>query len=210
MDKETELAKIVIDWLKDQKWEVWQEVKLSKYICPIHDIIAVQNGITWCIECKLNFNLKVIEQVYRSNTIFKSIAVPKMNCFGNKICNILGIGVIHTNNNIFHYYPGKVFRENYRCNKEIVETLKNIPQSYSEAGSFRGHYWSPYKETITNVKNYINKNPCCKLKDIMDGLKHHYASAASARSCLKKSLEEYETNWCDIKDGRYYIKGKNE
>ena len=40
MKKETELAKHVVNYLKDNKWNVWEEVKLSKYICPIHDIIA--------------------------------------------------------------------------------------------------------------------------------------------------------------------------
>jgi len=193
--------------LKDQKLDVWQDVKLSKYICPIHDIIAVRDNITWCIECKLAFNLKVIEQVYNSRTIFKSIAVPRMHNFGKRVCNKFGIGIITVDGKYgsIHNYCGNLFRENYKESKNIRELLSAIPQEFSEAGS-KGGYWSPYKETMKNVRSYIMQHHGCKLKDIMDSLKHHYASAASARTCVKKNLEEYEKKWCEVKDGCYYIR----
>lgn len=207
MYKEVDLAKQLIGWLKAQNWEVWQEVKLSKYICPIHDIIAVKGNITWCIECKLSFSLKVIDQVYRSNTILKSIAVPNMDSFGRIVCNKFGIGIITVkkNGSINECVNSKIFRENYKESKNIIEILKTIPQNYSEAGSKVG-YWSPYKNTIRDVRFFIKEHPGCKIKDIMVDLKHHYASDASARSSLKYSLEKYEKKWCEIKDGCYYIR----
>lgn len=213
MKKETELASKVVDWLNDQGWEVWQEVRFHTY-CAIHDIIAIKDNITWCIECKLSFNLKVIEQAYRSNTIFKSIAVPTTNSFGQMICNRLGIGILVVGKNTDSVYnrSGKIFRENYRYSKDIVKKLKDIPKSFARAGS-KGGYWTPYKETIRSIRAYILTHEGCTLKEIMHELKHHYASDATARICIRKSLEEYEIDWCKVvKDGkvfRYYIKKEN-
>jgi len=207
MDKETELAKVVIQWLKEQNWEVWQEAKLvGKYYGPIHDIIAVKHDITWCIECKLSFNLKVIEQAYNSNAILKSIAVPKYNGFGEMLCRKLGIGIIYVKDYNIDEKSGKIFRENYNLYKEIIKTLENIPQSFVESGS-KGGYWTPYKQTMISVKKYIEEHEGCSFKDIIDNLKnHHYASNATAKVCIRKDLEKYENKWCEINDGKYYIK----
>jgi hypothetical protein len=206
MKKETDLAKHVINYLKDNKWNVWQEVKLSKYICSIHDIIAVKHCITWCIECKLSFNLKVIEQSYRSNTIFKSIAVPRNNDFGQLICRNLGIGymIVSDAENILEY-SGKVFRHNYKHSKDIIQELSNIPKDYSKAGS-KGNYWTPYKSTMQSIRVYIYENPGCSYNDILLNLKNsHFSSPTSARSCIRKDLELYEKSWCKIENNRYFV-----
>ena len=153
----------------------------------------------------MSFNLKVIEQAHCSHTIFKSIAVPKSNSFGEMICNQLGIGILYVKDNI-HEKTGKVFRANYHHSKDIIELLGNIPKEFAESGS-KGGYWTPYKQTMIAVRRYIENNEGCTFKDIINNLEHHhYASNATAKVCIRKDLEKYESKWCAIIDGKYYIK----
>ena len=75
--KETDLAKSVIAWLQDLKWEVYQEVQVFSY-GPIADIVATFGAITWVVETKISFSLKVMSQAEQwtpfSNLV--SVAVP--------------------------------------------------------------------------------------------------------------------------------------
>lgn len=211
MDKETELAKVVIQWLKEQNWEVWQEVQFESY-GPTIDIYAMKGKISWAIECKLTLNLKVIEQAYRSRAIIKSIAIPNKNYieFGKKVCGDYGIGIITVSKSgNINYKSGKLNRENYKFSNKKIEYLQKMPKNYCDAGSKSGH-WTPYKHTIDSVKMYIKKNQGCSFKDVMSNLEHHhYASDATAKACIKKDLEKFESKWCKIEDGKYYFIGEN-
>lgn len=209
MNKETDLAKCIVGWLKEQNWDVWQEVQFDSF-GPVNDIYAMKGKISWAIECKLTLNLKVIEQAYNSKAIIKTIAIPYRNysTFAIKVCKDYGIGVITVSNSgNINYHPGKLNRQNYRSSNRIAERLKKIPQDYCIAGSKSGH-WTPYKNTIDSVKKYIKSHQGCSFKDIMNNLDHHhYASDSTAKACIRKDLQKFESKWCKIEDNKYYYIG---
>lgn len=205
---EKAMAEHVVRWLKEQGWEVWQEVQFYTYQ-QTHDIVAVKNGVTWTIECKTTMNLTVIAQAHRADSCFKSIAVPNPSSstsynFGDRICRDYGIGIINVNN-LGHVTSctSKIHRFGYKNRKVIIEKLKSIPQNYCQAGSQHGR-WTPYRETMDSCKLFIKLNPGCTLKELMAGIeKHHYSSDKTARSSVRISLEKYE-KWCSVTDGKYF------
>lgn len=99
--KETELAQAVIWWLQDYQWEVYQEVQVFAY-GDIADIVAVQNGIYWIIECKTTLNLEVMGQAlaWKYFAHYVSVATPaacrpsKGRELARKILRDKGIGLL--------------------------------------------------------------------------------------------------------------------
>jgi len=195
-DKYTEmdLAAQVIEWLEDQKWEIYQEVSLG-YGNAVVDIVALRDGITWAIETKLSLSLALLEQahnlIWYSNYV--SIAIPQKNTVkGHKIAGIImaqfGIGkIVVQYGQLYERHQPKLHR--IRETVSIKRFLNDTQKTYSQAGNSEGSYWSPFKDTCRQVKEFVSKHPGATLKEIIDGVKHHYASDNTARSSLAKWIE---------------------
>jgi hypothetical protein len=102
-------------------------------------------------------------------------------------------------------------REYHKRSKWLINHLKAEHKDYLPAGSAGGGYFTPYRETMDGIKRYITAHPGCTLKDIMANLDHHhYASAASARSCIRTALSGWEKEWCGTdtseKEFKYFVK----
>ena len=98
--------------------------------------------------------------------------------------------------------------------KRIIDICRSgLTEGFSQAGDSEGGYWTPYKETIKAVKEYIVAHPGCGAGDIVGALgKLHYANEHSARTNLVKNLKlEHNADWCLVKKkGTYdtfFIKG---
>ena len=97
---EVKLAEKVIEYLQDLKWEVYQEVTIHGQIA---DIVAIQNGLIWIIECKKSLSLDVIAQAehWTHYANYVSVAVPKTyrnnngRQFAYKVLKQYGIGAQH-------------------------------------------------------------------------------------------------------------------
>lgn len=190
---EIDLAAKVIEWLKDQKWEIYQEVSLG-YANAVVDIVALRDGVTWAIETKLSLSLALLEQahnlIWYSNYV--SIAIPpRRNVKGHKIAGImmnqLGIGEI-----IVSDQARERGRAKLRRIKEIYSIkrfLNDAQKDYAPAGNSNRLYWSAFKYTSQQVKEFVSKYPGATLKEIVDGIKHHYSSSVTARSSVAKWIE---------------------
>jgi len=244
---EKEIAGYVVQWLKYQHWDVWQEIRFNRG-SNIHDIVAVRNNLLWVIEVKQALSLTVMAQAYKSISHFKSIAVPKGNKrhynkganFAERVCKAYGIGVILVDpkymkeyikhkreNDTFHQYgywekmivkqhlPPSLDRNGHRFMKSNIDQLKQMPKNFCKAGTNGGGYWTPYKQTVNEVKHFLEKHPGATIREIVDGLKeHHYASDKSAYANLGSALQSFEKEWCITKRTKkgfkYYIKKGKE
>ena len=223
---EAGLAAKVVKYLQDDRWEVYQEVKFSKYLgMPIADIVATRNSLIWIIECKTSLTLNVMDQANKWKVPLRSVAVPysvtryKKNreaggYIGYKIAkDYLKIGIIEVGDiKITEPVNPPIMREFYKNGNHFKSLLVDEQKSgeYSLAGKKGGGYYTPYQKTIKYVKEYIKSNPGKEFKDIIDFLDgnnfHHYATPASMKQALKIALETFESSWCKIEDGKYYIK----
>jgi len=226
---EKEIASYVVQWLKYQHWEVWQEVRFRRG-SAIHDIVATRKGLMWIVEVKKALSLSVMAQARRSVAHFVSVAVPKGDKrhynkganFAEFICKQQGIGVILVNGevmqkyikhkkqkDIFHQYgywermivdqhiPPDLKRSAHSFIKRDMEELQKIPKTFCKAGSENGGYWTPYKQTIKDVRAFLREHPGSTSREIIDGIKeHHYASDKSAYSSLTSALQDFEKDWC--------------
>jgi len=234
---EKELALPVIHHLKENGFDVWQEVQFNS---AIHDIVAVKDNRIHIIECKLSLTLGVMAQAHgaRGNGHMTYIAVPAPDKnrrgrmtyldrgFSLTICQKFGIGV-------FYVHPRPDWAEDtiqHRVSSEVdpvmqdtdcylyqrqMKKLATIPRAFCESGGNGGGYYTPYKGTIKNVKDVIAAFPGINLSSLISELggKHHYAHDQSARSSLKNALKKFEQDWCVVDETkypeRYYLKGEH-
>lgn len=221
--KESDLAEIVIDWLEKQHWDVYQEVPV---IGGVADILAVRNNLVWIIETKTSMSFSVMNQAYHRTAHYRSIAVPSSPTrdrnFQERIAKLyLGIGIltIDKRKNINESVQPKLMREYHNQAKNIIKKLIPEYKTYAKAGTNSGSYYTPYKQTIDSIKFFLSRHPNSTLKEIIafltgsNGHRHHYSSVNSAKTCLRKALENWESDWCNVeKNGKeiiYSIKESN-
>ena len=196
---EVELAKPVIDWLTDLRWDVYQEVSLG-YAMACADIVAVQNRIVWVIESKRSFTLDLIEQA-RSHCRYAhyiSVAVPWNSACHSRmardVCNWLGIGVLAVRQagypsdspRVHELDVPKLHRRAWAS--KFLDVLRPEHKTFAEAGNANGRRFSlsPFQQTCIAIANYVRVHPGASLKDVIDSIDTHYASTATARSCIAK------------------------
>lgn len=221
--KETDLAAQLIPWLEAQHWEVWQEIQFRTY-AKIADIVAVRNNYLWIIETKTSLSLTVMRQAHEWRCHFRSIAVPRgRNLTDRKFAyriayKYLKLGILEIGRgnygDVNEIESPPLLREFHRFSIDKINQLDNYPKALNKAGSDRGGYFTPYKHTMMYVRSFIEENPGCTLKQIIDDLdgKYHYSNNQSAKGSIRKALEVWE-DWCRVeregKEYKYFIKGDN-
>ena len=213
--KETEVASIVVKYLRSNGWEVYQEVVVGKDAC---DIVAVNaDGDTWCIEAKVSFTISVIRQAYkwRNYADFYSVAVPPIKLkrfnrdrdFAEKICKHFGVGIIYAKGGC-SFVSGESFTDKRH---DIKDHLREEQKDFCEAGSAKGGQFTEYKGSITKIKALMNDNPekWYTIKEIVEVLGSlHYRTKNSALQTLRERLRIAEKKWCKAKfeKGKYMFK----
>jgi len=210
-NSEKDIAKILINWLKDLKWDVYQEVEIKPFN-SIADIVATQNNVSWTIEVKQNMSLVLLSQAYnyiwQSNYV--SIAIPASNHktkynVANIFCKDYGIGILRiTNNDVYIELNPKFHKIHKKLN--INQKLNENQKNWAEAGNNLKQRWSPFQQTCKNIKEYIKENQGSCLKDVINNVNHHYSTPSTAKSCISKWIKEGIIDGIKIKkDGKKII-----
>jgi hypothetical protein len=214
--KETDLAERVVAWLKHEGWDVYQEVEGPNGRC---DIYAVREPLTWAIEVKATFGLKVIEQAHgwlgHANLV--SIATPKPpNGFGLELCRHFGIGTIEIvprenwDNRMIdsgEKWPnGSPLMRRERVDlppdlhvhqyskprflrRSARPRLYESQKDYAPAGNNYGKYVTGASEVKRQLVDIVRAEPGIALSEAIKRIPHHYASDRSAKSTLVKYIE---------------------
>lgn len=194
---EVELCERVVAWLKVQHWDVYQEVSLG-YGSRRADIVAVMGPTVWIVEAKLGASIALIDQAlaWRGYAHLISIVTrkykrPPRNAL-HWICKNSGIGWISIDEKDgdvrIEYRPR--FVRDARMVDHLRGKLNDRQKNAAAAGSQAGGYWTPFSETCREVLSRVREKPGITMKELMDGLKHHYSTDASARSCLALNARE--------------------
>ncbi len=220
---EAELAAIVVAWLEPQHWDVYQEVSNGG---PV--IVAVRGPVVWTIECKLALNLTVLAQAEAHHAHLRSVAVPttKRAFEERRLCmriarHYLQVGILEVvgderARDVRIVTPAPLLRHNHGEAQRLRAKLRPEHKTHAKAGAAGGGYWTPYKETMRDVRRLLAKagSRGLSLGEIMGQLgKHHWANERSMRmrSCLPTALEKYEKDWCCVagegRGKRYLLAG---
>jgi len=213
---ETEIAEVVISWLETQHWDVYQEVESSRG-SEIIDIVAVRCNIVWAIEAKRSLGLSVLAQAKRHRTHRRSVAVldarrSKARDFAYQVAEDYGIGVLLVRKrHITEIVHAPLLCAYHRDAKRLQATLNPQMKVWAKAGNADGKRWTPYAQTISDVRDFITGHPGCILKEIMEYVgRGHYSSERTARSCIRTALSNWESVWCRVETDsspyRYFVR----
>lgn len=220
MGKEADLAKVVVSWLSEQHWDIYQEVQIYGF-GGVADIVAVQGPLVWIIECKTSLSLTVMEQASTWRVHFRSVAVPMgvrhhSRTAAYRVARLFfKVGVLGVSgHNVNQIAVAPYMREFKKTALTFRDKLEPEHKTYALAGNSEGRHWTPYKRTIRDVRFFLGNHPGATMREIQGEIgKGHYASPASCRGNLGKALEEWEKDWCrvdrDSKPFKYYIREKD-
>ena len=187
MRSETDVGKIVVAYLRDHQWRVYQEVNGLDA-----DIVAVQTRgggleLVWAIELKLHLSFRVLDQAMQRRPFahWASVAVPHRKLLAStpQVFRMLGIGLLLV------APVGVQERIAPGLNRKALarftlDRLHEQQQTFALAGSSGGAGWSSFKQTCAYLRRHVEQNPGCLVKDAVEQIKHHYASDGTAVSCL--------------------------
>jgi hypothetical protein len=192
---ESELAAVVVDWLKVLKYEVYQEVTNP---WGRADIVAVNGPVTWVIETKMTLGFGVFDQACRYIGLANYISVATPSIYTNretirKLCAATGIGVLRVfggRDGLAEGYAPKL----HRCRDSpfcpnIRKYCREEQKTWGAAGS-KSDFYSPFKATCREVSQFVSQNNGCTMKELMGSLKHHYYSTTTAKSLLPRYIDQ--------------------
>jgi hypothetical protein len=188
---EASIAALVVAWLRDQRFEVYQEVHVHGRTC---DIVATRGPLLWAIETKMQYGVAVLDQAdyWRGRANLVSVATPpSMRCSPvlDYFADQHGIGRL----TVDQY---EIVRERChpRFDRKVAASLRNHLREEQKtlvaAGTNRGGYFTPFKETCMQVARMVRQQPGITLGELLADGHFHYASKASARTGIAKWAEE--------------------
>lgn len=184
--KETDLAQIFVKYF--DAFDLYFEVDYYRSV----DIVAISEKTFTAIEVKTTFNFKVLEQAIENSHHFNYsyIAVPAFidwNIQG-KLCEDYGLGllfyygkrgyndvreVIHPKLNR-HVKKDDLIKRLHECNKRSLPGSKSGDTTKITA----------FGVTVDNAVRYVERHPECSIKEMVEGIDHHYHSDMTARRNL--------------------------
>lgn len=184
--KEIEIGSLVKKYFEDRGWGVWSEVSHGNRVA---DMVAVRLPLTAVVECKTTLNFNLLEQA--ENWIRKNIshlvyiAIPHSSGGGRdfvyRICKHMGIGVILVNKRSGYVYE-KIVPKIWRKAKpkfDLVDAQKD-----SVPGTFGGGHHTPWKRSISLLKDELKRNGPTDILKAIKSIKHHWSKDSVAKHCL--------------------------
>ena len=198
---EVELGQILVPWLREEGWTVYQEVQCGRSEA-IADVVATSGPIVWVLEIKRVLGLDVIAQA--SNWLGRahriSVVVPRFMSsrsgsirardFARQVLRWKGLGLIEIcqwtggTAEVRDQSPAPLHR---RADVELIlARLHPEQQDFAPAGNADGRrfVWSPFRQTCREVTRAVQRTPGIAMKVLVDGIEHHYASDKGARAHL--------------------------
>jgi hypothetical protein len=191
MSSEVELAAHVVAWLTGRGWTVHQEVEMGRG-GPRCDLVALRGKHLWAIECKTGVGLAVLEQAHQWLPHAHRVSVAtrsSRNAFAARVLRDYGVGWLAVGGS------GRVRAvvapsERRRISERLARSLAEEQRTFAPAGNARARFWSPWKATVAEIQAWSAAHPAATLSDLVRGIRHHYRTVATARSCLRRHIEE--------------------
>lgn len=199
LKSENELAKILTVWLRQDGWEVYEEISPYGNNGPRTDLVATRGRIIWVIECKRSFSLNVIEQASRwfDKAHFTSAAVwqPKSSVgIMSQVAAKFGFGLITVKINDSRSEPFEVYEKgksafNRRANTAKIKAMLNYDTKASGLAGLGGKtFRTPFKQTCERISMIVRKSPGIELEEAARLAKHHYADDRKAKTNIINAI----------------------
>jgi hypothetical protein len=209
--EETAIAAVVVRHFQDIGADVYQEVTLGSASARA-DIVAVSGSVIHVIECKVAFGLKVVDQAWGWRRFAHRVSVAVLGSSGRnrvlyQFCKEEGIGIYEVDVPIEQYWRELRCREHlaprfYRRadTKRLAKALCEQQKTYAEAGNAAGKFWSPFKNTCSQLREAVAKQPGLPIRAYIERIKHHYNSDKNAISSLHKWIARGDVDGVKVSD----------
>jgi hypothetical protein len=209
---EIDIARPVVAYLTDLRWDVHQEVAIAGGGSSRADIVGTQGQLLYVVEVKASLSLALIEQAihWLPYAHYVSVAIPKPTRgwrrgvtrgarLAEQILRERGIGLLHVSPDRYAQYAGAagqvtvelaptIGRRRVILADRLRRVLSDETRTYAEAGNAENRYWTPFRRTCDEVRRAIQNCGPLTTKQLVERIRHHYASDATARSTLPKWL----------------------
>lgn len=202
---ETDVARPVVAWLRDQHWDVHQEVAPGGGGSRRADVVAAQGRVLYVVEVKVTLSLELIEQAmgWLQSAHYVSVAVPYnvLHRSGRGVlqfvCQHHGIGLLGVRGIGDDRSWGGPFIDIHRSPRlrrrvtdgYLRKALCEETRTLAEAGSNLNRYHTPFRQTCNTIAQVIGGSATpLTTRELVAAITHHYSSDASARSCLPSWL----------------------
>jgi len=207
------MATHVVEYLKADLWDVYQEVQVGSG-GDIADIVAVQGPVIWVIECKLSLSLDLIAQVRnwtgRAHRVSAAVPARKKATWAQQrlVMDILDwseVGLIRVKADGSAGVREELMAPLHRTAKvtRLRASLCDEQRTFAQAGNSDGRRWTPFQRTCSMLRAHVAANPGITLKDALTDIDHHYAHDKSATQSLSHLLREGVVDGLELRrDGR--------
>lgn len=222
--KEADLGPLVVQFLQQQGYEIYQEVRMGGVGTSIVDLIGKRGSLLHGVELKKNLSMAVIRQAHRNreDVHFSSVAISaRRHRYGHvirtedrefaiNVCRDYRLGVFEVfmeDDKITETVPAQRIKGHEEHVENTVIPLlhdnQRLNSGFANAGTKGGGYHTPYKEMIGIVKSYIQDNPGCEIMSILahlgEELRQSRITYVPRSSTLMANLKSVEGSWCIIK-----------
>ena len=200
---EADLAAVVVAWLVDYGYDVYQEVELVPR--GIRADIVARRGIELTIvETKTSASMALLGQVMERRRFAHRVYAAAPHCSGpfGDACKELGVGAwsVHVGSSEMcsgvPIDPSRIVevcapRRLTSHRLKLVDKLRPEHKTACAAGSPSGGHWSRYRDTVAQLARVVAANPGIAFAQALQPglMNHHYSSARSARSALSRDIE---------------------
>lgn len=200
---EVDLAAVVVEHFLDLDFEVFQEVRAGS-AGPVADIVLRQGHALHIIEVKRSASLAVLGQAARwrrqpaAHRVSVAVPLSPRSVGADGLvaaCSALGIGLYSVSTHRCDYAPALrvVVRPTFlrlrpKLSLSIGRWLREEHKTWAPAGSTSGAF-SPFKATCRDAARFVAQYPGCTLRELVAGIRHHYATDTTARGALSQWIQ---------------------
>lgn len=193
---EIELAARVIEHVREQGFDVYQEVSAGGG-CAACDIVAKRGPLLWAIECKEKMGEAVLTQAagWVGQAHLVSVAtMPSPRGFSPVFHYFLkgnGVGWLEVRSGQVNDRIEASIHRRIRTDKGSLSTLlREEHKTYLAAGTAAAGRWTPFRDTCYRVAEAVRLSPGITLKELVAPGAYHYANRASATSGIAHWIGE--------------------
>jgi hypothetical protein len=210
---EADIARKVVTELQCQGYDTYEEVSLG-YGGQRADVVAVRGRLLMVVECKTSLSLRLLDQL----TGWRGNAHYILGAVGTGRCGSAADGFLRGNGfGLWMVCYGEIHEKvSPRLNRTIDDkcirrALHEAQRSgaYARAGSMAGGYWTPFRETCSELLRVVKGSPGIELREALKAIQHHYATTRSAASSVPPLIRSGVIDGLEVKGVplRLYPKG---
>lgn len=204
---EEQIARAVMDQMIADGYDCYPEVCFRSGGSRA-DIIGVRHGLVTIVECKVASSLALLDQaigwIGHANFVLIAHEISSRRTGSNlreHVFTYFGIGAISVMGQLVsEYRRAQYHRIRTEIKKYILDRLHPDMKQYSP-GTQSG-FSSPWSRTMGAVQFFVNKNPGCSIRNIIDNVTHHYCGDSIARACISQWIQLDKTKFRTEREGR--------